>query len=94
MVPRPFRANLSYPQAILNHTKEDWNEAMEMQAISPHLRLMLGEGFIVITSEGKVWVRSGGGGGGGGGGWRGSKGVHTESHSYARIPPPAPQLLK
>lgn len=45
------------PQATLNHTKEDWIEVMEMQAVSPHLRLMLGEGIVVITSEGKVWWR-------------------------------------
>lgn len=49
-----LRANPPYPQATLHHTKEEWNEAMEMQAISPHLRLMLGEGFIVVTTEGKV----------------------------------------
>ena len=42
------------PQATINQTKEDWNEVMEMQSFSPHLRMLLGEAFIMVTTKGKV----------------------------------------
>jgi len=41
-------------QATINHSKEDWNEALEFQPSSPHLRMLLGEAFISVSAEGKV----------------------------------------
>lgn len=49
--PLPF---LPRPQATINQTKEDWNEAMEMQSFSPHLRMLLGEASVMVTTKGKV----------------------------------------
>lgn len=46
------------PVATINNTKEDWNEVMEFQALNPHLRILLGEAFISVTSEGKVVIYS------------------------------------
>ena len=45
---------LPRPQATINQTKEDWNEVMEMQSFSPHLRMLLGEAFVMVTTKGKV----------------------------------------
>ncbi|XP_064402948.1 uncharacterized protein LOC135348605 isoform X2 [Halichondria panicea] len=42
----------------IHHSKTEWSEVMEVQPFSPHLRMLLGTGFISITSHGCVRVDS------------------------------------
>ena len=44
-----------YVQVTINHSKQAWPEALEFQQFSPLIKMLTGNAFICVYSNGKVW---------------------------------------
>ena len=47
---------MSYLQVTINHSKQVWTEALEFQQFSPLIKMLTGNAFICVYSNGKVQV--------------------------------------